>query len=369
MEPFNYEFTAIRGVQAGRAFYVAMCPLKLIPRLLRFDEEDIPANLRAQRTLNKARIPKIAQYLVANPDEYVLSSLCASVDAVIEFEPVAKSGAFRSVGKLRIPMTARLLINDGQHRRAAIEEALKERPELGDETISIVIIVDEGLKRAQQMFADLNMHAVRPSRSLGVLYDHRDETARLARRLVDEVDYFKGLTELEKTSISNRSVKLFTLSGIHQATCELLGKKKSDPVTTKEARLAVQFWAALGQHMPDWERAARREINTSELRRDYIHVHGVILQALAIAGAQLIALHPSDWRQRLSPLSDIDWARSNTKLWEGKAMIGGRLNKARNNVVLAANVILRELGLPLTSEGERVEQKMAPKPEPMVASA
>jgi DNA sulfur modification protein DndB len=49
-------------------------------------------------------------------------------------------------------MTARFIINDGQHRRAAIEEALKERPELGDETISVVFLVDEGLTRSQQMF-------------------------------------------------------------------------------------------------------------------------------------------------------------------------------------------------------------------------
>ena len=39
-------------------------------------------------------------------------------------------------------MTSRFIINDGQHRRAAIEEALKERPELGDETIAVVFFLD-----------------------------------------------------------------------------------------------------------------------------------------------------------------------------------------------------------------------------------
>ena len=56
-------------------------------------------------------------------------------------------------GKLTVPMTARFIVNDGQHRRAAIEEALKERPELGDETISVVFFLDVGLRRSQQMFA------------------------------------------------------------------------------------------------------------------------------------------------------------------------------------------------------------------------
>ena len=29
----SYSFDALRGVQAGREFYVAMCPLKIIPKL------------------------------------------------------------------------------------------------------------------------------------------------------------------------------------------------------------------------------------------------------------------------------------------------------------------------------------------------
>jgi DNA sulfur modification protein DndB len=60
-------------------------------------------------------------------------------------------------------MSSRFLINDGQHRRAAIEEALKVRPEFGDETISVVFFIDAGLENSQQMFADLNKHAVRPT--------------------------------------------------------------------------------------------------------------------------------------------------------------------------------------------------------------
>ena len=55
-------FSALRGFQAGRDYYVAMCPLKLIPKIFLFDEDEIPAELRAQRALNKARVPEIARY-------------------------------------------------------------------------------------------------------------------------------------------------------------------------------------------------------------------------------------------------------------------------------------------------------------------
>ena len=63
-ESFSYTFAALRGTQAGREYYVAMCPLKLIPKIFLFDEEELPADMRAQRSLNRARVPEIARYLV-----------------------------------------------------------------------------------------------------------------------------------------------------------------------------------------------------------------------------------------------------------------------------------------------------------------
>src|SRR5437879_12466538 len=110
-----------------------MCPLKLIPKIFLFDEDEIPAHLRAQRALNKARVPEIARYVISNPQEYVFSSITASVDGEVQFET---SHDGDHIGKLVVPMTAKFVINDGQHRRAGIEEALKTCPELGDETIS-----------------------------------------------------------------------------------------------------------------------------------------------------------------------------------------------------------------------------------------
>ena len=119
------------------------------------------------------------------------------------------------------------MINDGQHRRAAIELAIKEKPELGYDSISVVFFIDEGLVRSQQMFADLNKHAVRPSPSISTLYDHRDQLSALARRLVEDVTVFRNMTEMEKSSISHRSSKLFTLSSIKNASKALLKKGES----------------------------------------------------------------------------------------------------------------------------------------------
>ena len=237
-----HSFTALRGVQAGREYYVAMCPIKVIPKIFLFDEVELAPELRAQRTLNRARIPEIARYLTENPTSYSFSSITASIDADTAFEPFNEAGPASNAGRLLIPMTARFLINDGQHRRAAIEEALKECPELGDEMLSVVFFVDAGLKRSQQMFADLNRHAIRPTKSLGILYDRRDPLSQLACRLVENVSVFKNMTEMEKTSIPNRSNRLHTLSSIYQATRTLLGKPNRCKTTETDEQLAAEFW-------------------------------------------------------------------------------------------------------------------------------
>jgi DNA sulfur modification protein DndB len=223
-----------------------MCPIKLIPKIFLFDEEEIPAELRAQRILNRSRVPDITRYMLDNCSEYVFSSITASIDGEVRFEPMADHGYARNVGLLTVPMTARFLINDGQHRRAAIEEALKENPLLGDETISVVFFLDSGLDRSQQIFADLNKHAVRPTKSIGILYDRRDPFSRLALDLLESVPIFRDFTETEKTTISNRSTKIFTLSAIYQATQALLDKKKGDTVSHDDYMQAQAYWSRLG---------------------------------------------------------------------------------------------------------------------------
>lgn len=355
IDNYSYSFTALRGIQAGRAYYSIMCPLKLVPRIFIFDEEELDPSLRAQRILNRARVPDIARYLLNNPQDYVFSSITASLDAEVEFEPLDPKN--REIGTLRIPMTGRFVVNDGQHRRAAIEEALKEQPELGDETLSIVLFIDAGLRRSQQMFADLNKHAVRPTMSLGILYDHRDACAELARRLAETNSTFKGLTEMEKSSISNRSRKMFTLSSVYQATKRLLRLGAKGQPTPAQEELAQDFWAEVGTQIEDWVAAREGQIRSSELRADYVHAHGVALQALGIAGASLVEAHPRSWRKKLRTLQKVDWSRKNAEVWEGRALVGGRVNKTQNHVTLTANYLKSTLGLELEAPAQKVEEK------------
>ena len=334
-----YNFAAIRGVQAGRAFYVAMVPLKTLERLFSFDGEELPPQLRAQRDLNRGRIPAIARYINENPSEYVLSALSASIGGAFRFE--ATPGQ-RSVGTLHIDMAATILINDGQHRRAGIVEALRERPTLGDETIAVTLFPDEGLARSQQMFVDLNQHGVKPARSLRLFYDSRDDGAKLSREVADAIPIFRDMTDFTRSNLPAGSRKLFTFSSLHSAISTLV-REAGFADAGDQLGTVVAFWEAVIDNMPDWQSAARREVATAELRRETIHAHGVALEAIAIAGARAMAGSPAGWRAMLTGLRQVDWSRSNKALWEGRALVNGRINRSSTSVLLTAEILTKSL--------------------------
>jgi len=354
---FGYTFPAIRGIQAGREYYISMCPLRLIPKVFLFNEEELVPELRAQRILNKARIPEIARYIADNPKDYVFSALTASIDAEVRFEPFGASGDDSRMGTLHVPMEARFIINDGQHRRAAIEKALLERPDLADETISIVFFLDIGLKRCQQMFADLNRYAIRPSRSLGVLYDHRDDRAELVRLIVLRSDFFKNIVETERSTLSPRSRKLITLSALYHATRELFDDLEFES-REEAASLGQEYWEAVASHLAEWKLVREGKMSAGEVRRDYLHSHGVVLQALGIVGNSLLHAKRTALKTRLRPLGSIDWSRGNARWWEGRAMTGGRVSKGGQNVALTANAIKRHLKLSLSPEERQIERAL-----------
>jgi DNA sulfur modification protein DndB len=344
-------FPVIRGLQARREYFVAMWTLRMLRQMSIFDEDELPPELRAQRTLNKARIPELSDYIVENPGDYVFSALTVSIDSEVTFEPLPGQD---KLGLLCVPMDARFIINDGQHRRAAIIEALKQRPELDHETIAVVFFLDIGLDRCQQMFADLNRHAIRPSRSLGLLYDYRNDKARLAKLVIMKSDFFRDIVDMERSSLAKRSRKLFTLSAFYNACADLIDGMATGNLA-EDADFARVYWEAVAEHFPSWGQVREGRIPASEVREGYIHSHGIALQALGTAGNTLLKQYPKDWRKRLDALKEIDWSRSNAGVWEGRAMIGGRVSKVNTNIVLATNVIKKALSLPLNEEQQRVE--------------
>ena len=342
-----------------------MCPLRLIPKIFLFDEDELLPELRAQRTLNRSRVPEIARYVLENRNNYVFSAITASINGNVTFIALDGAGEIAELGILSIDMNAQFIINDGQHRRAAIEQALREDPNLGDETIAVVFFVDQGLSRSQQMFADLNRHAVRPAKSLGLLYDHRNETAKIGKLTALTCPSLKGLVEFERTSLSERSRKLFTLSSLSSATQELLAGAEFKNID-EAVEQASAFWTALFERIPEWQLVRSSKMTSGEIRKDFVHSHGVLLQAFGKVGSaiRLNAKGAPNFRI-LDKLGSLDFQRSNVRDWEGRVMIGGRMSKASNSVVLASSLIKSHLGIEPTPDEKKAEVAFASARSPL----
>lgn len=325
MSSAAFIFPAVKGTQAQREYYISMVPLEVMSKIFQFADEELPPEVRSQRILNKSRIPEIRDYILSNPESYVFSALTVSVDGNMEFQ--AASDAMSQVGTISISMTSRFLINDGQHRRAAIAEAIKINPALKNEHISVVFYQDEGLLRSQQMFSDLNRYAIKPTKSINILFNSREESSIIAKRIIEEVAIFRGLVEKERTAISNRSKALFTLSAICTATNELLAGLNL-PLQEK-VDLANSYWSTVGRYIPEWNKVKNGELKSSDIRKDYICSLSITLVALGSAGNTIVRQNPNTWENHLKILSDIDWRKTNPE-WENLVFVNGRVAANRS---------------------------------------
>ena len=345
-------FYATRGIQAGREFYVAMCDFTTVVKYFVFDMvSGVPPEMRAQRKIRESRTSKISAYILENPTSYVFSAITVSVDKLIRFESVPSENSESKIGKITIPSNATILVNDGQHRCAAIRKAYEQNKEIGIERIPVVIFEDRGLQHSQQMFADLNQNAVKPTKSLALLYDHRDTFARFVVTLANDVEIFAGRTEMERTNISNRSTNVFTLNGIGEATRRLLGlKMNTKSIAAEKQKLAVEYWTHISRNIPQWNLLMDKRMTPYDMRRQYVHAHTNILNALGMVGYMLT--RRKDWKQRIRGLQDIDWSRS-SPIWQDKVVMDGKMLKNRLGIKRAANEILFRLDVP-----DRVEDGM-----------
>jgi DNA sulfur modification protein DndB len=347
-----YSLAAIRGYQGKHTYYLIQCPMTLLARVFLFDETEVPAALRQGRLVEFSQVLDLKNYLLSHSDSYTLPPLVAVVDRDINFTPVTDDVS--EIGHIHIPMNARLIIHDGQHRRAAIQDILAEYLTLTHDTIPIMLIPDPELERSSEMYTVLNRVKPPLAKSKQLLQDQSD-LAILIRQLVDEVPLFQGLTELHKSTISNRSSALFTLNAVYQATQVFLKVDKDDVIRLDQTAVAKLFWTRLGEIIPEWQQAIQREVKSSYLRANYVHVHSVTLVAIGIAGHSVMVTHPDEWTERLHRLRDVDWSRKNTELWEGRAMIRGKMSKTNDSIKLTANAIKQALGLTLTEKEQELE--------------
>ena len=288
-------------------------------------------------------------YILENRDTYIFSSLTASIDGEFRFEESDTT----SIGILHVNMDAKILINDGQHRRAAIAQALLEDDTLGDETISVVLYEDRGLKQSQQMFTDLNMNAQKSSNSINTCYETRDALAVATKQIVSEIPFLNKYTDLERDNLGINSSTLFTLYTIYRVNKKIIGK---EDILEEEKIFFTKFCNLIVQYIPEWRSLEHKEISKRVLRENYVVTLGITLLSFSRIGNWLYLNKDENMETYICKFRDIDWSRTNP-LWKGRMIRkDGKIINNDNAMYLIGNIIKEQIGMPLTKEEDKRER-------------
>lgn len=344
-------FPAMQGVIGQRTYYSCLMKLGAIPKMFTFrDWVEFTPQDREQRVLNRKRVPDIAKYILDNEDGYLFSSITASYKCGVNFKPVADASM---LGTLEMDFEdANFVINDGQHRCAAIAAAIKENPALGDESISVLLFPYESRSRVQQMFSDLNRFVVKTSKSLNILYDHHDPMSLVTLEVCEKVPVFHDQVDKDAVSLPVRSRMLFSLSSIYDANSELFRGTLETASRPEMVATAVDFWTAVSKAIPGWGKVKAGEWNAMDLRQSSISSHSIVLRAIGGIGGDIMRDYPSDWRGKLLDLATVNWNKSNRD-WENICIVAGSVVSNRQARLATRAYLKKHMCLPLTDPERR----------------
>src|SRR5262249_7836735 len=161
--------------------------------------------------------------------------------------------------------------------------------------------------RSQTLFSDLNRYAKGPSKSISLLFTHRERLARLAKAVAQTVPLLRDRVNMESTSLSVNSRHFITLSTLYEMTRALSGDLTDDAEADEDQLVAdlTAIWLALTDVIPEWHLVATGQEHPAYLRARYLHMHGLAQQAIARAVASRREEHPDNWPDVISALGQI----------------------------------------------------------------
>ncbi|MEX0951329.1 MAG: DNA sulfur modification protein DndB [Gammaproteobacteria bacterium] len=329
-------FPAMRAKMGGREYYSTLMSLSEIPRFFKFsDWDEFTPELRAQRVLNESRIPEIAHYISEHEDDYLFSSITCSYTSDLKFESYSNDNP--DIGNISLELEQmEFVINDGQHRCAAIAQAIKDNPTVATDKISVLLFPMENMERMQQMFSDLNRFAQRTPRSLNILYDHRDNLANISKNLAEKIDVFRGMIDFEKPSLQSNSHKLFTLTSLYEANKEFekrISIKNEDYKEEELETILEEYWKEVSDRIPDWKKVKAGKIPAKAIRQEKINSHAIVLRALGAVGGILLRVYKEEWREKIALIQEIDWRKS----------IGTKVNPAWDGICITAGSVVSNI--------------------------
>jgi len=186
---------AIKGKIGETIYYIANLSFQQINQLVKRVDSELHTSTslkeEIQRSLSDNYI-KNKKYILTREDHFFNSLVLAVYDGLpvwTEIRYELEEEWYHNVGVLHFNGEEKIFPVDGQHRVEGIKAALRENPNIANETISVILIghnnTPEGMEKSRRIFSTLNRYA-KPVRLGDIIALDEDDVVAITTRLLLE---------------------------------------------------------------------------------------------------------------------------------------------------------------------------------------
>jgi DGQHR domain-containing protein len=329
-EQYYFNIPCAAGFQGNTKILIMNVPARALTTLLAADNEGHTLK-RSQREVNDRRVTKIVNYLtdaVKNDRPFIIPPLVGNCNCHFEIDFIGDT----QIGIARIPMDAVIQLFDGQHRQYGIKEFIIKNPI--NLTIPVMLTENLDLKTRQQFFSDINNNASKPSASINMVYDGRDDIAQVMVKVTQGNEILRDLTDYEHNVVPAKSECFVSFKALCDATTKFIGS--GDTRMSEENVCAV--WCAWLQLTALGD--IKGTVKQYEYRKEYLQFNAVMVVAYGFAVARLMTNHSINevisMIERLAISSDT-WAKEKFFMIAGWGGICAITDKERPTVIASVS--------------------------------
>lgn len=214
---------AIRGVIGDMVYYTTTFTFNQIAERVKKIDDELHTSTSLKEQLQRAltsNYQSISDYIISQKEHFFNSLVLAIYDGDPEWNEMEvnfKGEDYYSMGFLKLNGEEKIFPVDGQHRVEGIKDALKRSPELGEESISVILIGHhknkEGMEKTRRIFSTLNRYAKPVSPGDIIALDEDDTVAIVTRNMLESFPLFmnENISDDKATkAIAEKDTKSFT---------------------------------------------------------------------------------------------------------------------------------------------------------------
>jgi DGQHR domain-containing protein len=271
-----------------------------------------------------------------------------------------------------MPIDVELYVTDGQHRLKAIEKVLPEKPDLRNDSVTVLVVQEADMDQIHQDFADCAKNKPIPPALLAA-FDVTDPLAKLTRTITKDLVIFNGRIDKISGKLGKDTNYIFTMSQLKIGVAEFLFGSSRKQVIESHSRQSKSefllmlerlkiFYTEFAKNNDTWRlllQPASQTVNLNlyDLRQQRVDFNTVGFQVLSRIGHFIFFGQEFTDLQRealIKALAGLDYTRDSA-LWlnsivtddDGTKKIVSQSGQVDKAFKIARNAVQEKTGISL----------------------